>query len=95
MAGFIGKLVLFGEVIRGEWYWLATIAVLNSVVSLYYYFSVVKAMWFEDGKDVLELAPLPRLHAALIAGLCALTLLFGVYWQPLVNLTDASIARLI
>lgn len=95
MAGFIGKLVLFGEVIRGGWYWLATVAVLNSVVSLYYYFSVVKAMWFDAGDEVLETAPLPRVHAALIAGLCALTLLFGLYWQPLVNLTDASIARLI
>lgn len=95
VAGFIGKLVLFGEVVRGGWYWLVTLAVLNSVVSLYYYFSVVKAMWFEDGAQTAERGPLPALHAGLIAGLCALTLFFGVYWQPLVDLADASIARLI
>ena len=95
VAGFVGKLVLFGEVIRGGWYWLATVAVLNSVVSLYYYFAVVKAMWFDEGGETVERAPLPGMHAGLIAGLCALTLLFGVYWQPLVDLAGASIARLI
>ena len=95
VAGFIGKLVLFGEVIRGGWYWLATVAVLNSVVSLYYYFSVAKAMWFDAGDEVVEHAPLPALHAAMISGLCALTLLFGLWWQPLAALADASIARLL
>jgi NADH-quinone oxidoreductase subunit N len=95
VAGFIGKFVLFGQVIRGGWYGLATVAVLNSVVSLYYYFSVVKAMWFEDDGEAAERAPLPGMHAGLIAGLCALTLLFGVWWQPLVDLAGASIARLI
>jgi NADH-quinone oxidoreductase subunit N len=95
VAGFIGKFVLFGEVIRERWYWLATVAVLNSVVSLYYYFSVAKSMWFDEGDDVVERAPLPAIHAGIIAGLCALTLVLGLWWQPLVDLTARSIAHLI
>jgi NADH-quinone oxidoreductase subunit N len=35
-AGFIGKFNLFAEVMRQEWYWLAIVGVLNSVVSLFY-----------------------------------------------------------
>jgi NADH-quinone oxidoreductase subunit N len=95
VAGFIGKLVLFGEVIRGGWYWLATVAVLNSVVSLYYYFGIAKAVWFEDGADMVESAPLPAIHMAVIGCLCALTLVLGLWWQPLADLTHVSIARLI
>jgi formate hydrogenlyase subunit 3/multisubunit Na+/H+ antiporter MnhD subunit len=37
LAGFIGKFYLFAAVIEGQFYWLALVGVLNSVVSLYYY----------------------------------------------------------
>jgi NADH-quinone oxidoreductase subunit N len=45
LAGFIGKLYIFGEVINQQWYILALIGVLNGVVSLYYYARVIKAMF--------------------------------------------------
>ena len=44
LAGFIGKFYLFAAVIQGGLYVLVVIAVLNSVVSLYYYARVVKMM---------------------------------------------------
>ena len=44
LAGFFGKWVLFTAVIGGKLYWLAFIGLLNSVVSLYYYARIVKAM---------------------------------------------------
>ena len=44
-SGFIGKVYLFAEVIHRGVYWLAVVAALNSVVSLYYYARIVRAMF--------------------------------------------------
>ena len=51
-AGFFGKWVLFTAVIDKGLYWLAFVGLLNSVVSLYYYARIVKAMYLESAEDV-------------------------------------------
>lgn len=51
LAGFFGKWVLFTAVIEGNLYWLAFVGLLNSVVSLYYYARIVKAMYLESAED--------------------------------------------
>jgi len=48
LAGFVGKFYVFAAGIQGGLYWLVLIAVLNSVVSLYYYARVVKAMFLDQ-----------------------------------------------
>lgn len=50
-AGFFGKWVLFTAVIDKGLYWLAFVGLLNSVVSLYYYARIVKAMYLENAED--------------------------------------------
>lgn len=50
-AGFFGKWLLFNAVISKGIYWLAFIGLLNSVVSLYYYARIIKAMYFESAED--------------------------------------------
>jgi proton-translocating NADH-quinone oxidoreductase chain N len=45
-GGFVGKLYLFAAAIGSGLWWLALVGVLNSVVSLYYYFNVVRNMFF-------------------------------------------------
>lgn len=47
-AGFFGKWLLFAAVLEQGYYWLALVGLLNSVVSLYYYARIVKAMFLED-----------------------------------------------
>ena len=47
-AGFFGKFFLFKAVIDSGFYWLAFIGLLNSVISLYYYARIIKAMYFES-----------------------------------------------
>ena len=96
LAGFIGKFVLFAAVIKARWYWLVSVAILNSVISLYAYFGVVRAMYLgEDDEAPTETGTLPATQAGVIAGLCALTILFGIYWEPLVRLASSAIARLL
>jgi NADH-quinone oxidoreductase subunit N len=45
LAGFFGKFFLFAAVAESGYYTLLLIAVLNTVLSLYYYLLVVKAMF--------------------------------------------------
>jgi NADH-quinone oxidoreductase subunit N len=89
-AGFIGKFYLFAEVVNRHYFWLAVIGALNSVVSLFYYLKIVRAMYFTSGSaEPIRLAPL---HLAVLGLLAAPTLLLGVYWTPLKALADRAIA---
>ena len=51
VAGFFGKWLLFTAVLEQGYYWLALVGLLNSVVSLYYYARIVKAMFFEEAGE--------------------------------------------
>ena len=50
-AGFFGKWLLFAAVLEQGYYWLAFVGLLNSVVSLYYYARIVKAMYLEAADE--------------------------------------------
>lgn len=93
LAGFIGKFFLFAAVIEKKLYWLALVGLLNSVVSLYYYTRVIKAMFLDQA---LEQSPgnvytSHPLYEGLLGALMVLTVLLGVYWSPLIRLADYSL----
>lgn len=48
LAGFTGKLVLFGAAIEAGYGWLAALAAANSVLSIAYYGRVLGPMYFRD-----------------------------------------------
>ena len=48
LAGFMAKFYVLSAAIRAEYYWLAVIGVLNSVVAVYYYLRVVMYMYFRE-----------------------------------------------
>jgi NADH-quinone oxidoreductase subunit N len=82
MAGFVGKFYIFSEALHQGYVGLVIIAVFNSVVSAYYYFYVLVAMYMQEGGlEVERLSSRPALVAAI--GLAAIaTILIGVYPQP-------------
>lgn len=92
-SGFIGKVYLFAEVINRGVYWLAVVAALNSVVSLYYYARIVKVMFLEDPKDKAELA-VPVFPRAVLCLLAIPTLLLGIYWEPVARVAANSVKLL-
>ena len=93
LAGFIGKFYLFAAVVNAHWYWLAIIGVLNSVVSLYYYAYVVRTMFLQKSEDESMLR-LPVYDRILMALLVHPTLIFGVYWTPILEITSRSLGFL-
>jgi len=93
-AGFMGKFWLFSAAIESGYVWLAVIGVLNSAVSLYYYFRVVVFMYLkEEEVPASPLAPSPALMTALAVTVAA-TILLGVYPAPLFEFARASAATL-
>ncbi len=54
-VGFVGKLYLFGAAVQAGWTWLAIVAVLNSVVSAFYYLRLVVIMYMREAEMPLAL----------------------------------------
>ena len=92
-AGFIAKFYLFAAVIDVGMWWLALVAVLNSVISLYYYMRIMKAMYFQqpDGSGTLGLA---RMHVVLIVLLVVPTIVWGLAWGPVKAFADRGMSLL-
>lgn len=47
-GGFIAKFYLFLSLVQGGLWWLAIIAILNSAISVFYYFRVIVYMYWKD-----------------------------------------------
>lgn len=54
VAGFFGKFFLFTAAAEKGFYFLVLIAVLNTIISLYYYLLVVKAMFINKSETPIE-----------------------------------------
>lgn len=54
VAGFFGKFFLFTAAAQKGFYFLVLIAVLNTIISLYYYLLVVKAMFINKSDNPIE-----------------------------------------
>ncbi|MBU1702065.1 MAG: NADH-quinone oxidoreductase subunit N [Candidatus Eisenbacteria bacterium] len=103
-GGFIGKFYLFAAVIKAGFYKLAVIGVLNSVVSLFYYARILRAMFLartEDEEAGIE-TPAPAhlsahvipLYSVMLVMLAVPTVLLGIYWAPLQRWVESSVGFL-
>jgi NADH-quinone oxidoreductase subunit N len=93
-AGFIGKFVLFKAALVDGFYIIVVIAVLNSLVSVYYYLRVVVKMFMSEPA---EAAPVPYMPPMLLTAMVfavLAVLLLGIYpqgWYPFDGLTLYSL----
>ncbi len=87
-SGFVGKVYLFAGVIDKGLYWLAVLGAVNSVVSLFYYARIVKAMFLDASSEELISVSVPV--RVFLAVLTVPTLLLGIYWEPVIKVAEAS-----
>jgi len=92
-AGFVGKLFVFGAAVQAGYYYLAIIGVLNSVISVVYYFNVVRQMFFLPPPSEERLS-LPRFPLAAAIICVVMVMVIGLYPQPLIDLVGRSVAVL-
>src|SRR6266498_423538 len=100
-GGFIGKYFLFGGLLqrgkadgRSWYYWLAGWAIINTVVSFYYYVRFIKVMYLGDRvADDKPLSLSPALQTALVVSLVGI-IVIGVYPQPLIAVVQKLVGPL-
>jgi len=93
-AGFMAKFYIFSGAVQHGLLWLVVIAVMNSVISAYYYMRVVKVMWL--GEPVSEEAvPSPGALRVALAIACSGVLLLGVIPGYLMKLAEVAARMLV
>ena len=82
-AGFLGKFLVFDAAVSAQHFGLVVVAVITVGAGFYYYFKVVRAIYWDvppPSADKIVVSPLTRVAIiAMIAG----TFLLGVYPQPI------------
>ena len=93
LSGFVGKLEVFTAAIDADQAWLAVVAVINTVISLYYYLRVV-AIAVLPGDGAPLPTGLPRPAATPLAGTLLVatvaTVAIGIGAEPLLQLAEAA-----
>jgi len=86
---FVGKLFIFGAAIRLQSIGLAVVGVINGVISVYYYYGVMRQAFFEPPADETPIPTPPTLRVALALTLI-MTLGIAIFAQPFVELVLTS-----
>jgi NADH-quinone oxidoreductase subunit N len=90
LAGFAGKFYLFAGAIQAGYLWLAFIGLLMSMISVYYYLNVAKAMYIgvSDTEETVKVPVIGRLAL----WICLLgTIFIGIYPGPLAHMAQLAI----
>lgn len=92
-GGFVGKVFVFTAAIQQGWIWLAVVGILNSIVGVYYYMTVLKYVYlYRMEGEAEEKHPVPRSKPYAIA-LTVLTvgiLVIGIVFAPWFNLANST-----
>jgi NADH-quinone oxidoreductase subunit N len=93
-AGFIGKFFLFEAGVAGGYTWLVVLAVLMSVVSVFYYFRVVAHVWTRPAEPEVRFGvPAGASLAIILSGVLALVL--GLFPALLFGLAQLGAAPVV
>ena len=86
-AGFVAKFYIFSAAIKEGYVILVVIAVLNSVVALYYYLRIIVLMYMKDAERELELTVGPVTMAVVAIAVFG-TIEMGIFPDPILQLTQ-------
>jgi len=89
--GFVGKFYLFRAAVQGQFYLLAVIGVLTSLISAYYYLRVVVMMYMREGEPEITSEPWLNITWGLTA---LLTVIVSLVPQYLFAWASAAVLRL-
>jgi NADH-quinone oxidoreductase subunit N len=88
-AGFMAKFYIFRSAVQNDLLWLVVIAILNSVISAYYYLRVVKVMWTGEPAAADKVPSSGALLLALVIS-CFGVLLLGIIPGALMKIAETA-----
>lgn len=84
-SGFVAKVYILKNLFAGDGFiLLGVVAIINTVISLYYYFKIVKAMYFMEN-DKLEIKESSPLLFWIIVLFSLQNIVFYIYWPKLIE----------
>lgn len=94
LAGFAGKFYLFSAVMSQGITWIAFIGFVMSMVSVYYYVSIVKVMYLTEGEGLPD-TPVHGASKFTMVFALVVTLFLGLYPTPLAQMAITAASSLV
>jgi proton-translocating NADH-quinone oxidoreductase chain N len=88
-GGFMGKFFVLGAAVDQKLYTLAIIAIINSAISVYYYFGVARQVFFVQGPDESPIRA-GFVMNTVVGFAVVVTLLIALYAQPFIQFANES-----
>jgi len=90
-SGFVSKLTVFKAAAQGGAVPLVIIGVIASGVAAYFYVRVIVSMYFNEATDDTPRVVAPGILSKVAIAVCAfVTVLLGIFPQPLLDLADRA-----
>lgn len=83
--GFIAKFNVLAALVEKRQYTLAVVAVVNSVISLYYYLKIVRGMVFKGPESVDSIPLFTKFNQGLVVCFSLPILVLGIYWSEIIS----------
>ncbi|HEY9005294.1 MAG TPA: NADH-quinone oxidoreductase subunit N [Ohtaekwangia sp.] len=87
LAGFFGKYMVFAQAINHGYTSLVIVAVVTSLIGVYYYFRIIIAMYFREPEGTA--VTIRGSHKALFCALIALSFLLGMFPDAILKLATS------
>jgi NADH-quinone oxidoreductase subunit N len=96
LAGFFGKLLLFKAIleraaVERSYLWLALVAIVGVVISIYYYFGVIRAVyWSDEGPEVSPITVSAPMKFSVAVGIAAMFYL-GIFPETVLSAATEAV----
>jgi NADH-quinone oxidoreductase subunit N len=84
LAGFFAKYLVFGTAVEAGYVWFVILGVITSLIGVYYYFGIIKAIFSGTATDTeIEI---PLAERILFLGFLVAIVVLGIFPDPLISL---------
>jgi len=94
LGGFIAKVFVFAAAVDANMVWLAVIGVLNAIIGLYYYLTVLKYVYLYRSEDEDKPLPVTRPIKVALAVLTVGIILLGTLFAPWFDFATTAAASI-
>jgi NADH-quinone oxidoreductase subunit N len=91
-AGFVAKVYIFAAAVQSGLIWLAFVGVLNAIIGLYYYLTILKVVYLYRSDDEDQRIAIPGAHAVALIGCIAAVLIIGIASGPWLDWTLQAVS---